>query len=99
MTQRSLPFPDDASNPPSAAKTGKLTALKFEAAKMSPAQKRFNQLIDQTESLVAKIQAAQALADSHRVKSSTALTPLKNEFDTLVRKMAWWLDERLTQRG
>lgn len=99
MTQHSLPFPDDASSAPNPAKAGKLTALKFEAAKMSPSQKRFNQLIDQTESLAAKIKAAQALADSHRVKFSTTLTPLKTEFDSLVRKMAWWLDERLKQKG
>lgn len=99
MNQQKFVFPDEPTVPPGADAPGTLTALKFDAAKMSPAQKRFNQLIDQTESLAAKIAAAQALADSHRVKFSSTLMPLKEEYDALMRKMAWWLDERLKQKG
>ncbi len=100
MTQQNDLFTPTPPAKPEAAKRGQaLTALKFDASQLSPAQKRFNQLLAQTETLAGKIAAAQALTDRHRVVFGHTLPPLQKEYDALLRKMACWLDERLKQKG
>ena len=91
------------SPPPSAAATAgsgtAVTALKFADRVLSAEQQRFNQLLERTETLANKIEAARALADAHRIVSGTTLRPLEDQRDTLMRDMALWLDERLKRPG
>jgi hypothetical protein len=76
-----------------------LSALKFGSGPVSPAQKRFNQLLNQTETLANKIEATRALADAHRRVHARTLAPLEQERNALMRQMALWLDERLKRKG
>lgn len=76
-----------------------LGALKFSAAQLSPAQKRFNQLLAQTETLARKIESTRQATDTHRVLCSSRLHPLEKERDAYMRQMALWLDVRLRQKG
>lgn len=89
------PLPTDA--PPGAELV--LSALKFGGGSVSPAQKRFNQLLSQTEALASKIEATRALADAHRLVHARTLAPLEKERNALMRQMALWLDERLKRKG
>ena len=95
-------FPNDVSPvpdvPPVAASMA-LSALKFSTGQVSPAQKRFNQLLKQTETLASKIEAVRALADSNRPLFSQILTPLERQRTALMRDMALWLGERLKRKG
>lgn len=95
-------FPDDqtptpATPVPSVALVA--SALKFGAGPMSPAQKRFNQLLKQSETLAKKIEETVKLADAHRLVHARTLVPLENERTTLMRQMAVWLDARLQRKG
>jgi hypothetical protein len=93
-------FPDGV--PPAATSSGAtvaLSALKFSTGQVSPAQKRFNQLLKQTETLAGKIEAVRALADSNRAVFSSTLTPLEQQRTALMRDMALWLGERLKRKG
>lgn len=76
-----------------------LTALKFSDSTLSAEQKRFNQLLERTEVLASKIEAARVLADAHRIVWGAALRPLESQRQTLMRDMALWLDERLKRPG
>lgn len=76
-----------------------LSALKFGAGPISPAQKRFNQLLNQTETLAKKIEATGKLADAHRLAVARTLAPLEKEHTALMRQMAVWLDGRLQRKG
>lgn len=76
-----------------------LSALKFGAGPMSPAQKRFNQLLGQTETLAKKIEDTRQLADAHRLTAEHKLAPLEKERIELMRQMAVWLDGRLQRKG
>ena len=76
-----------------------LSALKFGAGPMSPAQRRFNQLLGQTETLAKKIEDTRKLADAHRLVHGHTLAPLEKERITLMRDMALWLDGRLQRKG
>ena len=64
-----------------------------------PAQKRFNQLLAQTETLARKIESTRQATDTHRVLCSSRLHPLEKERDRHMRQMALWLDGRLQQKG
>lgn len=66
---------------------------------MSPAQKRFNQLLGQTETLAKKIEDIRQLADAHRLAVGRTLLPLEQERNALMRQMALWLDARLQRKG
>lgn len=66
---------------------------------MSPAQKRFNQLLKQTETLAQKIEDTRKLADAHRLVTERTLAPLEKERIALMRQMAVWLDGRLQRKG
>jgi hypothetical protein len=97
-------FPEDEpAQPPNAdpSPTGALalSALKFSAGQLSPAQKRFNQLLTQTETLARKIESTRHVTDNHRALFASRIHPLEQERAALVRKMALWLAERLTQKG
>jgi len=76
-----------------------LGALKFSAAQLSPAQKRFNQLLAQTETLARKIEATRQATDNHRALFASRIHSLEKERDGYMRQMALWLDGRLKQKG
>jgi hypothetical protein len=93
-------FTDDVPSTPAASgATVALSALKFSTGHVSPAQKRFNQLLKQTETLAAKIEAVRTLADSNRPIFHSTLTPLEHQRTALMRDMALWLGERLKRKG
>lgn len=97
-------FPDDEPTPapsadPSPASTLALSALKFSAGQLSPAQKRFNQLLTQTETLARKIESTRHATDVHRVLFASRIHPLEKERDGNMRQMALWLANRLTHKG
>ena len=95
-------FPDDQAPTPDTLKPSAelaLSALKFDAGPMSPAQKRFNQLLNKTETLAKKIDDTRQLADAHRLVTERTLAPLEKERTALMRQMAVWLDERLQRKG
>lgn len=76
-----------------------ITTLKFSDRVLSAEQKRFNQLLERTETLANKIEALRVLADAHRIVSGTTLRPLEDQRNTLMRDMALWLDNRLQRSG
>jgi hypothetical protein len=102
MTRQTSLFSDYEQPSPTDAPAGAglvLSALKFGSGPVSPAQKRFNQLLNQTETLANKIEATRALADAHRRVHAPTLAPLEKERNALVRQMALWLDGRLQRKG
>nr|WP_319564874.1 J domain-containing protein [uncultured Rhodoferax sp.] len=102
MPTQPSPFPNNASPAPDAPPVGAhvaLSALKFSTGQVSPAQKRFNQLLKQTETLASKIEAVRALADSNRPVFSQTLAPLEQQHSALMRQMALSLGERLQHKG
>lgn len=76
-----------------------VTALQMNGSALSPVQKRFNQLLAQTETLARKIEAFTLLSDQYRKDYASTLTPLENEKQDLMQQMVLWLDERLQRRG
>jgi hypothetical protein len=78
-----------------AGATGMALRLGARDARLSPAQQRFNRLLARIDKLKAQIADMQALADLHRPLFSATLTPLRERFQALMRRMALWLDERL----
>ena len=106
MSRQSGLFDDDVSPdaavPLPAARVGAavaLTALKFSDSTLSAEQRRFNQLLERTELLAGRIEAARVLADAHRIVWSAALRPLESQRNVLMRDMALWLDDRLKRPG
>jgi hypothetical protein len=102
MPKQSNPFADDAAPAPDApapSATTALSALKFNTGQVSPAQKRFNQLLKQTDTLAAKIEAVRVLADNNRAVFHDTLAPLEQQRTALMRDMALWLGERLKRKG
>jgi hypothetical protein len=76
-----------------------VSALQFGAGPVTPAQKRFNQLLKQTETLAQKIEDTRQLADAHRMIAAKTLAPLEKMRNGLMRDMALWLDGRLQRKG
>ena len=76
-----------------------VTALKIADRVLSAEQQRFDQLLERTEMLANKIEAARVLVDAHRIASGATLSPLENQRNTLIRDMALWLDDRLKRPG
>ena len=106
MSRQSGLFDDDVSPdaavPLPAARVGAavaLTALKFSDSTLSAEQRRFNQLLERSELLAGKIEAARVLADAHRIVWGAALRPLESQRNLLMRDMALWLDDRLKRPG
>lgn len=93
--------PDLFSNDPLAASaeagsaTGMALRLGAKDSRLSPTQLRFNRLLARIDKLKGQIAEVQALTDLHRPLFSATLTPLRERFDALMRRMALWLDERL----
>ena len=85
--------------PSAAANKAALTTLKFTSDSLSAEQKRFNQLLERSELLASKIDAAHQVADAHRIVSGTTLRPLEEQRTTLMRDMALWLDDRQKRPG
>ncbi len=95
-------FGDDepaAPAPSSAPDNLALTALKFSTDKLSPAQKRFNQLLKQTETLAQKIESTRAFVELHRTVCARTLTPLEQERTQFMGQMVHWLAQRLQAKG
>ncbi len=90
---------DPLHNPTAPAAELVVGALKFGSGQISPAQKRFNQLLNQTETLTKKIEEVGKLADAHRLVAARTLAPLEKEHLALMRQMALWLDARLQRKG
>lgn len=93
--------PDLFSNEPFAAPaeagsaTGMALRLGGKDSRLSPAQQRFNRLLARIDKLKGQIAEVQALADLHRPLFSATLSPLRERFQALMRRMALWLDERV----
>ena len=95
-------FSDDEPAKPAAPSTPDnlaLTALKFNTSQMSPAQKRFNQLLKQTETLAQKIESTRVLVDLHRTACARTLGPLETARAAFMGQMVRWLDQRLQAKG
>ncbi len=88
-----------AQTPAAPASKLAVSALQFGSGPISPAQRRFNQLLSQTETLAKKIENARKLADAHRQVAAKTLAPLEKKRNGLMRDMALWLDERLKRKG
>jgi hypothetical protein len=86
--------PAPPARPPAADKRA-VTALKFNADQMSPAQKRFNLLLKQTETLALKMEGTRNLVDLHRTVCVRTLAPLEKERKDNIGQMVRWLDQRL----
>jgi hypothetical protein len=97
MPKQNQLFSDTAPTATSASQA--LTALKIDASQLSPAQKRFNKLLAETETLAARIDNTRRAIDAHRIASSNTLTPLEQEKTGLLRQMVVWLDQRLQRKG
>jgi hypothetical protein len=87
-------FPDDEpalpSTDPAPASTLALSALKFSAGQLSPSQKRFNQLLAQTETLARKIESTRNATDTHRALFASRIHRWRRA-RALMRQMALWL--------
>ena len=94
---------NDSSQPQHAQEASKhklaVSALQFGNGVVSPAQKRFNQLLKQTEALAQKIEDTRQLADAHRQIAAQTLAPLQKQQNDLMRQMVLWLDSRLQRKG
>ena len=103
MPQQAELFPDATPSSPATrdgpAASQALTALKIDASQLSPAQKRFNKLLAETETLAARIDDTRHVMDAHRIASGNTLTPLEQEKTGLMRQMVIWLDQRLQRKG
>ncbi|MBI2748204.1 MAG: hypothetical protein HYX43_02385 [Burkholderiales bacterium] len=102
MTYQSSLFPDELPVAPQPQPVGNAlaaSALKRGPVQSSPAQKRFNQLVTQTETLVSKIEAARQAADAHRSRFANAIPPLEQARDAHMREMVLWLAGRLQKKG
>lgn len=102
MTYQSSLFPDELPGVPQPNPVGNAlaaSALKRGATQSSPAQKRFNQLVTQTETLVRKIEATRQAADAHRSRFAASIPPLEKVRDAHMRDMVLWLAGRLQKKG
>lgn len=102
MTHQSKLFQEEQPIAPQPRPVGNAlaaSALKRGAAQSSPAQKRFNQLVTQTETLVRKIEATRQAADAHRGRFAASIPPLERARDGHMRDMVLWLAGRLQKKG
>ncbi len=103
MPQQTELFSDTAPSSPATrdgpAARQALTALKIDASQLSPAQKRFNKLLAEIETLATRIDDTRRAMDAHRIASGNTLTPLEQEKAGLMRQMVIWLDQRLQRTG
>ena len=102
MSNQTSLFSDEqpvAQPPQQAANILATTALKRGMAQATPAQKRFNQLVTQTETLARKIETTRQMTDAHRSAYASSIAPLEKERDDHMRQMAVWLGERLQRKG
>jgi len=68
-------------------------------ANLSPAQQRFNRLLEKIDKLKGRIAEIQTLGDVYRPIYESTLAPLRKEQKIMMRRMALWLDERLERKG
>ena len=102
MSNQTSLFSDDQPvvlTPQHSVNTLATTALKRGTAQATPAQKRFNQLVTQTETLARKIETIRQMTDAHRSAFASSIAPLEKERDDHMRQMAVWLGERLQRKG
>lgn len=92
------PLKPESEAPLVAGGTG-LRVGRAQAQTLSPAQKRFNKLLDSIDTFKAQIAEAQRLVDTYRVLYNDTLTPLQAQNNAAMRRMALLLDERLARKG
>ena len=69
------------------------------AARLSPAQQRFNRLLAKIDKLKSQVAEIQTLTDVYRPLYQSTLEPLREQQKGTMRCMALWLDERLERKG
>ena len=69
------------------------------AARLSPAQQRFNRLLTRIDKLKGQIAEIQTLADAYRPLYQSTLEPLRGQQKGMLRRMVLALDERLARKG
>ena len=69
------------------------------AARLSPAQQRFNRLLEKIDKLKSRIAEIQTLGDVYRPLYESTLAPLRKQQMSMMRGMALWLDDRLERKG
>ncbi|MDO8341245.1 MAG: hypothetical protein Q7T59_04680, partial [Candidatus Woesebacteria bacterium] len=69
------------------------------AARLSPAQQRFNRLLAKIDKLKSQVAEIQTLTDVYRPLYQSTLEPLREQQKGMMRRMALWLDERLERKG
>jgi hypothetical protein len=89
-------FADDLAS--ARAQTTGMASLKISSARLTPAQQRFNQLLERIAKLSGQIERARSAADAHRPTHSATLTALQQRQRGLMRDMALALDERLQRQ-
>lgn len=92
-------FPEDATAATNGTQGKTLTALKIKDDRLTPAQKRFNQLLKQTQTLTDSIEALRTMADQQRQVHTQKVLPLEQQHAELLRQMVFWLDARLKRKG
>jgi len=73
--------------------------LNIKATRLSAGQQRFNRLLESIDKFKAQIAETQTLADTFRPLYASTLTPLRDQYQAGMRRMALHLDERLARKG
>ena len=76
-----------------------ITSLKISNARLTPAQQRFNQLLERIGKLTEQLEQTRSAADAHRPPPSATLAALQLRQRELMRRMALALDERLQRKS
>jgi hypothetical protein len=74
-------------------------SLKIDRAQLSPAQQRFNQLLERIASLNEQMDQTRQATDAHRPGHCAALATLQQRRRELMRRMALALDERFQHQS
>lgn len=85
-------------SPPSSSRSMALH-LNAKATRLSAGQQRFNRLLESIDRFMAQIAETQTLADTFRPLYASTLTPLRDQYQAGMRRMALHLDERLARKG
>ncbi|MGZ0018280.1 hypothetical protein [Nitrosomonas sp. wSCUT-2] len=94
-------FTDETSEVNQQPQTSPPTSLKLTVQDnpLSPAQQQFNKLLERIEKLKKQLNALQQMCDAHRPVYLQKMTPLRQQYHELMRKMVLWLDQRLQRKG
>lgn len=87
-------FSDESAPTPSSG-----LSLQIKAAKLAPAQLRFNKLLAKIELMTQRLAETQTLADTYRPLYHGRLQPLAAQREAALRDLVLWLDARAQQKG